>query len=151
MAGIANAVDVDSDALVLTLPTPDTSKLPADQAKAVASARADFDKARVGLIGDDLAFAYAGIGAVYFRAGLDAAAAIAFYDANQLAPKDARWLYLRGVVALAMKRTADARANFEAALALDKVYLPIRYRLSDALIEAGDLNAAHKVLADALP
>ena len=151
MAGIANAADIDSDALVLTLPTPDTSKLPADQAKAVASARADFDKARVGLIGDDLAFAYAGIGAVYFRAGLDAAAAIAFYDANQLAPKDARWLYLRGVVALAMKRTADARANFEAALALDKVYLPIRYRLSDALIEAGDLNAAHRVLADALP
>ena len=151
MAGIANAADPDSDALVLSLPTPDTSKLPADQAKAVASARADFDKARVGLIGDDLAFAYAGIGAVYFRAGLDAAAAIAFYDANQLAPKDARWLYLRGVVALSMKRTTDARANFEAALALDKVYLPIRYRLSDALIETGDLNAAHKVLADALP
>lgn len=151
MAGVANAADPDSDALVLTLPVPDTSKLPAAQAEEITSARAAFDKARVGLIGDDLAFAYAGIGAVYFRAGLDAAAAIAFYDANQLAPKDARWLYLRGVVALAMKRTVDARANFEAALALDKVYLPIRYRLSDALIETGDLNAAHKVLADALP
>ncbi|MBS0556150.1 MAG: tetratricopeptide repeat protein [Proteobacteria bacterium] len=149
--GNACAADADSDALVITLPVPDTSKLPAQEAQQIAASRAEFDKARVGLIGDGLAFAYADIGAVYFRAGLNDAAAVAFYDANQLAPKDARWLYLRGVVALALKRNADARANFEAALALDKVYLPIRYRLSDVLIDSGDLAAAHKVLADALP
>ena len=139
------------DALVRQLPTPDTSKLTPDLAKQVKTARAEFDKARVGLIGDGLAFAYADMGAVYFRAGLDDAAAIAFYDANQLAPKDARWLYLRGVVARAQKHNSDARADFQAALALDIVYLPIRYRLSDTLIDVGDLDAAHKVLADALP
>jgi tetratricopeptide (TPR) repeat protein len=148
MTGFAAAAD---DALVRTLPVPDTSKLPTNLAKQVASARADFDKVRVGLIGDDLALAYATIGAVYFRAGLDDVADIAFHDAHQLAPKDARWLYLRGVVAQARKNNADARADFEAALALDKVYLPIRYRLSDSLIATGNLDAAHAVLAGALP
>lgn len=148
MTGAAIAAD---DALVRTLPVPDMSKLPPDLAKQVARARAEFDKSRVNLVGDQLAFAYADIGAVYFRAGLDDVAAIAFYDASKLAPKDARWLYMRGVVARALKRNADARADFEAALALDKVYLPIRYRLSDTLIDLGDLDAAHKVLADALP
>jgi tetratricopeptide (TPR) repeat protein len=148
MTGFAAAAD---DALVRTLPVPDTSKLSPDLAKQVASARADFDKVRVGLIGDDLALAYATIGAVYFRAGLDDVADIAFHDAHQLAPKDARWLYLRGVVAQARKSDADARADFEAALALDKVYLPIRYRLSDTLIAMGNLDAAHAVLTGALP
>lgn len=148
MAGTAVAAD---DALVRTLPVPDVSKLPSDLAKQVVAARAEFDKTRVDLIGDQLAFAYADIGAVYFRAGLNEIAAIAFYDASQLAPRDARWLYLRGVVARALKRNTDARADLEAALALDKVYLPIRYRLSDTLIDLGDLDAAHKVLADALP
>ncbi|MGH8042257.1 MAG: tetratricopeptide repeat protein [Rudaea sp.] len=147
----AAAAFAAEDALVRPLPTPDTSKLAPDLAKQVTKARAEFDQARVGLIGDGLAFAYADMGAVYFRAGLDDAAAIAFYDANQLAPKDARWLYLRGVVARSQKRSSDARADFQAALALDKVYLPIRYRLSDTLIDLGDLDAAHKVLADALP
>ena len=148
MTGFAASAD---DALVRTLPVPDTSKLAPGLAKQVATARAEFDRTRVDLIGDRLAFAYADIGAVYFRAGLNETAAIAFYDASQLAPKDARWLYMRGVVARALKRNADARADFEAALALDKIYLPIRYRLSDTLIDLGDLDAAHKVLADALP
>ncbi len=139
------------DALVHALPVPDMSKLSPELAKQLIAARADFDKARVDLIGDRLAFAYADIGAVYFRAGLNDVAAVAFYDANQLAPKDARWLYLRGVVAQEQKRNADARADFQAALALDKIYLPIRYRLSATLADLGDLDAAHKVLADALP
>ena len=140
-----------ADALVRPLPTPDTSKLSAQAAKQLAQARADFDKARVDLIGNGLAFAYADIGALYFRAGINDVAAVAFYDAAQLAPKDARWLYLRGVVAQAQKRDADARADFQAALALDQVYLPIRYRLADTLIGLGDLDAAHKLLSDALP
>jgi tetratricopeptide (TPR) repeat protein len=146
----AGAAAAAADALVRALPMPDTSKLAPDIASQLAMSRADFDKTRVGLVGDDLALAYATIGAVYFRAGLNDVAAVAFYDANQLAPKDARWLYLRGVVARAQKRDAEARADFVAALALDKVYLPIRYRLSDTLIDMGELDAAHGVLADAL-
>jgi tetratricopeptide (TPR) repeat protein len=140
-----------ADAVVRTLPTPDTSKLPAPVARQLTQARADFEKARIGLVDNDLALAYAEMGALYYRAGLDEVADIAFYDANQLAPKDARWLYLRGVVAQARKHGSDARAAFTAALALDNTYLPIRYRLADSLIGQGDLDAAHKVLADALP
>ena len=138
------------DALVRALPVPDMSKLAPDIASQLTRSRVDFDKTRVGLVGNDLALAYATIAALYFRAGLNDVAAVGFYDASQLAPKDARWLYLRGVVARAQNRNAEARADFEAALALDKVYLPIRYRLSDTLIDLGNLDAAHAVLAGAL-
>jgi tetratricopeptide (TPR) repeat protein len=148
---LLSASAVFAEALVKQLPTPDTSKLSADVAKSLVAARADFDKAQVDLIGDDLAAAYALMGAEYARANLNDAAAIAFYDASQLAPKDGRWLYLRGVIANAQKLPADARANFQAALALDQVYLPIRFRLADTLANMGDTDGAHKLLLEALP
>lgn len=135
-----------AEALVKPLPQPDTSKLSADEAKRLSEARAEFDKVRVDLVGDDLATAYAQVGADYLRAGFDEVAAVAFYDASQLAPKDGRWMYMRGVVARGQKRNADARAAFEAALALDKNYLPIRYRLADTLLDLGDIDGARKVL-----
>lgn len=141
---------VFADALIKPLPTPDTAKLAPELVKELASARTEFDKARVGLVGDGLAAAYALIGAEYARAGLNEPAAIAFYDASQLSPKDSRWLYLRGVIARVQKLHADARADFEAALALDQVYLPIRYRLADTLIDLGDLDGAKKLLEAAL-
>src|SRR5882724_850179 len=110
---------VFADALVKPLPTPDTAKFPADAAKELADTRAAFDKARVGMVGDELAEAYARMGAVYARVGYNDGAAVAFYDAAQLSPKDSRWVYLRGVIARAQKLDADARADYEAALALD--------------------------------
>jgi len=143
---VAGAAHLHAEALVKPLPTPDTNKLTPDVAKQLTQARAEFDKEKVNLESDTLAVAYAQMGALYFRAGLLDIADIAFYDATQLAPNDARWIYLRGVLASAQKRKADARANFEAALPLDQDYLPIRYRLADTLIEMGDLDGAHKVL-----
>ncbi len=148
---LLSAPVVFADALVKPLPTPDTSKLSPEVAKNLVAARAEFDKAQVGLVGDGLAAAYALIGAEYARANLNDVAAVAFYDASQLAPKDGRWLYLRGVIANAQKRPADARANFQAALALDQVYLPIRFRLADTLANMGDTDGAHKLLLEALP
>jgi tetratricopeptide (TPR) repeat protein len=135
-----------AEALLKPLPTIDTSKLaPADAAK-VNAARAEFDKARATLVGPPLAQVYASIAAEYARAGLKEAAAVAFYDATQIDPEDGRWMYLRGVIARDLKQNAEARADFEAALKLDEVYLPIRYRLSDTLIDLGDIDAARKVL-----
>ena len=139
-----------AEALIKPLPALDTAKLAPDVAKQVSEQRAEFDKAKIALVGDDLAAAYAQMGAVYARASLYDAAAIAFYDAAQLAPKDSRWLYLRGVIARQQKLNADARADFEAALALDQVYLPIRLRLADTVSELGDLEGARKIL-DAAP
>jgi tetratricopeptide (TPR) repeat protein len=135
-----------AEALLKPLPTPDTTKLAPDVAKDLEAARAAFEKAKLGFVGDDLAEAYARIGAVYASEGLADIAAIAFYDASQLAPKDSRWLYVRGVVARQQKLNADARADFEAALALDQVYLPIRLRLADTLSDMGDLEGARKLL-----
>src|SRR4051812_33509805 len=77
---------VSAEALVKALPTPDTSKLAPDAAKELADARKAFDEVKVNLVGDDLAAAYALVGAAYVRAGLNDAAAVAFYDASQLAP-----------------------------------------------------------------
>ena len=139
-----------AEALIKPLPQPNTSKLSSDDAKEVADARAAFDKVRVNLVGDSLAAAYAQIGALYLRDGFTDAAAIAFYDATQLAPNDQRWLYVNGVIAHQQKRDADARAYFESAFALDKGYLPIRYRLADTLAGMGDLDGARKVLLDGL-
>ena len=137
---------VAAEALVKPLPTPDESKLSAEAKKELDDARAAFDKVKVNLVGDDLAAAYALAGAAYARAGFNDVAAIAFYDASQLAPKDGRWMYLRGVIARELKQTADARADFEAALAIDQLYLPIRMRLADTLEAQGDLDGARKLL-----
>ena len=142
---------VFADALVKPLPTPDAAKFPSDVAKELAVARTEFDKARVGMVGDELAQTYARMGAVYARVGYNDGAAVAFYDASQLSPKDSRWLYLRGVIARAQKLDADARADYEAALALDQNYLPIRYRLAETLVDLGDLDGARKLLQAAVP
>jgi tetratricopeptide (TPR) repeat protein len=143
LAGVAG---LHAEALVKPLPNPDLSKLAPEVAKQLRETRAQFDKEKINLESEVLGAGYAELGAAYFRAGLLDVAEIALYDASQLAPQDARWFYLRGVLANTQKRPADARANFEAALALDQDYLPIRYRLADTLIELGDLDGAHKLL-----
>jgi tetratricopeptide (TPR) repeat protein len=135
-----------ADALIKPLPVPDTSKLSASQVSELTTTRAQFDKLSAGLVGPPLAQAYADIGALYARAGFKDVAAIAFYDATQADAHDARWFYLRGVIAREQKQNAEARANFEAALAIDNVYLPISYRLSDTLVDLGDLDAARRLL-----
>jgi len=138
-----------ADTLLQPVPVPDTSKLPPDAAKQIAESRAEFDKSKDQLVGPPLALAYADLGALYARAGFDAAAAAAFYDATQINPDDGRWHYLRGVIARKQKRDADARASFQAALQHDKMYPPIRYRLADTLADLKDYAGARKVLDEA--
>ena len=145
-AGIASTAYADS--LIRPVPVPDTSKLAPNVAKQIADDRAIIDKATAALIGPPLAQTYADLGALYARNGFDEAAAVAFYDATQANPGDSRWYYLSGVIARKLKRNEDARANFQAALERDKVYLPIRYRLADTLVETGDSAGARKLLED---
>jgi tetratricopeptide (TPR) repeat protein len=135
-----------AEALLKPLPSVDTAKLTPADAAAVKAARAEFDNAHGKLVGPPLAQVYANVAAAYARAGLKEAAGIAFYDASTIDPDDGRWMYLRGVIARDLKQNAEARADFEAALKLDEVYLPIRYRLSDTLIDLGDIDGARKVL-----
>ena len=145
-AGVASTAYADS--LIRPVPVPDTSKLAPNVAKQIADDRAIIDKATAALIGPPLAQTYADLGALYARNGFDEAAAVAFYDATQANPGDSRWYYLSGVIARKLKRNEDARANFQAALERDKVYLPIRYRLADTLVETGDSAGARKLLED---
>jgi len=135
-----------AEGLLKPLPNVDTAKLTPADAAAVKAARVEFDSAHGKLVGPPLAQVYANVAAAYARAGLKDAASIAFYDASQIDPEDGRWMYLRGVIARDLKQNAEARANFEAALKLDDVYLPIRYRLSDTLVDLGDIDGARKVL-----
>jgi tetratricopeptide (TPR) repeat protein len=137
-----------ADSLLRTVPTPDTSKLAPQAAKQLSERRAELDKLKAEAVGPPLAQIYAEMGALYVRSGFDDAAAMAFYDASQVSPDDSRWYYLRGVIARKLKHNDDARLNFQAALEHDKVYLPIRYRLADTLIEAGDFAGARKLLED---
>ena len=135
-----------AEALLKPLPTVDTAKLAPAEAAKVNAARAEFEQARSKLVGPPLAQVYVDVAAAYARAGFKDAAAIAFYDASQIDPEDGRWMYLRGIIARDLKQNAEARADFEAALKLDEIYLPIRYRLSDTLIDLGDIDGARKVL-----
>ncbi len=137
-----------ADALIKPVPQPDARKLAPNMVKELADARADFEKTRVALFGDRLAAAYAQLGALYLRTGFPDAAAVALYDAAQLAPRDARWLYVSGVIAREQKKNADAKIYFENALAIDKEYPPIRFRLADTLADMGDLDGARKVLLE---
>jgi tetratricopeptide (TPR) repeat protein len=137
-----------ADALVKPVPVPDLSKLPPDRAADVRSARIAFEKDKAVTVGDDLAAVHAVLGAVYARAGLYDAAAVAFEDAAALAPNDARWIYSQGIIARFQKQNDAALGYFEKALGLDKDFLPIRIAVVNARIERGDLDGARKILAD---
>ena len=148
LLALAVIFDAHADSLLQTVPTPDTSKLAPDAAKQLATERAQFEKLRAGIVGPPLARIYADLGALYVRNGFSEAAAVALYDASQVSPNDGRWFYLRGVIARELKRNDEARTDFQAALDRDKVYLPIRYRLANTLIDLGDVAGARKLLED---
>lgn len=150
LALCATTLPVFAETLLRPVPTPDTSKLPPSVAQQLEQTRSAFNEAKNKLVGPPLTDAYALLGAAYARAGLDEVADVAFYDASQLSPSDGRWPYIRGFLARQAKRNTDARANFEAAFALDKDYMPIRYRLADTLIDLNDFDAARKVLEGAV-
>jgi len=137
-----------ADAVIKPLPSVDTSKLSAEDAKQLNALRADFDKKRIGLVDESLAEAYALMGAAYSRNGFVDAAVIAFYDASHLAPSDARWFYLQGVLAEQQKKTADAHVYYELAFVIDQVYFPIRFRVATAKIQEGNLEAAKLLMTD---
>lgn len=138
-----------AEAIVKPVPQPDMHGLAPDVAKRLTQAHDDFEAGRVNLVGSSLAEAYAQLGAFYVKEGFPDSAAVAFYDATQLDPKDARWWYVSGVVAHQQNKNTEARTDFETALSIDKVYVPIRVRLADLLAAQGDLDGARKILLDA--
>lgn len=148
-AGLALALpDLHAEALLKPVPMPDLSKLPAQKAESLRKERAEFDRVRATLAGDTLAEAYALLATVYSRNELYAAAAVAIEDATLLAPKDGRWRYLQGIIALGDKNAIGAKSSFEHAFALDQNYLPIRTALANQKVTGGDLDGARKLLEE---
>jgi len=137
-----------ADALLKPLPEPDTTKLSPASAKEVREAKDEFERLKPTLVGDDLAQAYALLGAHYARAGLYTDAATAIGDAALLAPNDSRWAYAEGFIARMQKQNPVAKAHFERALTLDKEYLPIRVALANMDLEQNDLDGARKMISD---
>lgn len=136
----------DGTPTLQAVPSPDLSRLPAARASELRAQRASFENSKSVLIGDPLAETYALLGAAYARNGFPDAAAVALANAIALAPRNGRWLYMRGVLRSLNKQDAAARGDFEAALKLDPNYLPIRVAVANNRIQAGDLDGARKVL-----
>jgi tetratricopeptide (TPR) repeat protein len=141
----AHAADNAAPA-VAAVPTPDLSKLPADRAAELRSQRDSFEKSKSVLIGDPLAETYALLGAAYARNGFYDAADVALADAVAIAPKNGRWLYMRGVLAATRNQNDAARKDFEQAFTLDQSYLPIRMAVASSRMASNDLDGARKLL-----
>lgn len=145
----ASLAHADETVALKPVPTPDLSKLPPKQAAELRAARTSFEKVREHQIGDALAETHALLGIEYAKAGFHDAAAVALDDAIALAPRGARWLYLRGLIANAQRQQSAAAGFFQRAFAANANYLPIRVALASARIEAGDLDAARTLLEPA--
>lgn len=130
------------------LPTPDLSGVPAATATQLRKARADFDRAREIVTGEALAENYGILAGSYARAGFTDVAAVALDDAITLAPRDTRWMYARGVLALAAGQDAEATRLFERAWAISKAYLPLRTALANQKMGTGDLDGARRLLEE---
>ncbi len=150
LLSLALASAVGADALVKPVPPPDLSALPAAAREQVLTYRRAFDEAQVSLVGQGLADGYARLGAMYARFGLTVAARQAMGNALSLAPDDGRYYYLLGVFEARGGDVANALVHLKRAYALDKTYLPIRYRLAEVGLVSGDVAEARAALNDVI-
>lgn len=140
------ATPLHATGVLKPLPEVDLSQLGRIAREELVAARAEFDRLRPELVGSYLASAYVQLGALYAQGGYVDAALVAFGNARELVPTDARYAYLTGVFHLQKNQLREAEAAFAAALAADAEYLPIRYRLATARIAIGDYSGARTVL-----
>jgi len=128
------------------LAAPDLSALDPQTRRVLVEAREQFDAARPSLVGVYLAEAFARMGGIYARHGQLVAARTAMHNAASIAPEDARFVYVQGVLAAMAGELPQARDLLRSALALDGNYLPIRYRLASAQLELGELAGARTTI-----
>jgi tetratricopeptide (TPR) repeat protein len=72
----------------------------------------------------------------------------AYARAQSLAPAAFEWRYLDGAVLQRLARQADAAAQLERALAVDRESVAARARLADALFESGKLERSQALYAE---
>lgn len=131
-----------AQSVIRPVPIPDMSKLPKAESDQLVETRAVFDRTKPNLVGAPLAEAYALLASSYTQAGLYDVADIALGNAMVVVPDDARWIYLRGLLARMRGQQPQARQYFEEALRLDRKYLPMRVAVIESRLAAGDVEAA---------
>ncbi|TDR42510.1 cytochrome c-type biogenesis protein CcmH/NrfG [Tahibacter aquaticus] len=131
-----------AQSVIRPVPIPDMSKLPKAESDQLVETRAVFDRTKPNLVGAPLAEAYALLASSYTQAGLYDVADIALGNATVVVPDDARWIYLRGLLARMRNQLPQARQYFEEALRLDRKYLPMRVAVIEARLAAGDVDGA---------
>jgi tetratricopeptide (TPR) repeat protein len=135
--------------VIRPVPIPDMSKLSRAEADQLVEMRAEFDKSKPTLAGDKLATAYSLLASSYAQAGFYAEADAALANALVVTPDDARWIYLRGMLARMRNQQSQASDFFEQALRLDRKYLPIRIAAVESRLAGGDVDSARQAVDQA--
>ncbi|WP_257387154.1 tetratricopeptide repeat protein [Tahibacter caeni] len=130
--------------VIRPVPIPDLRKLTKAEADQLVEMRAEFDKTKPTLAGEQLAKAYSLLASSYAQAGFYAEADAALANALVVTPDDARWLYLRGMLARMRNQQTQAADFLEQAFRLDRKYLPIRIAVIESRLAGGDVDAARQ-------
>jgi tetratricopeptide (TPR) repeat protein len=93
-----------------------------------------------------LAVAYGRLGALFLLLEVEAQADACFRSAHALEPKEFRWPYYAGHLAMTAGNTEQALAYFEAARELDPDYPPLYLRLGKLHLDRGELTEARAAL-----
>ncbi|WP_386069714.1 tetratricopeptide repeat protein [Tahibacter sp. UC22_41] len=130
--------------VIRPVPIPDMSKLPKAEADQLVEMRAEFDKSKPTLAGEQLAKAYSLLSSSYAQAGFYAEADAALANALVVTPDDARWIYLRGMLARMRNQQSQSADFLEQAFRLDRKYLPIRIAVIESRLISGDVDSARQ-------
>jgi tetratricopeptide (TPR) repeat protein len=130
--------------VIRPVPIPDLSKLGKAEAAELVEMRAEFDKSKPTMVGEQLAKAYSLLASSYAQAGFYEEADAALANAIVVTPDDARWIYLRGMLARMRNQPAQASDLLEQALRLDRKYLPMRVAVIEARLASGNADAARQ-------
>lgn len=135
--------------VIRPVPIPDLSKLGKAEAAELVEMRAEFDKSKPTMVGEQLAKAYSLLASSYAQAGFYEEADAALANAIVVTPDDARWIYLRGMLARMRNQPAQASDLLEQALRLDRKYLPMRVAVIEARLASGNADAARQAVDQA--
>jgi tetratricopeptide (TPR) repeat protein len=125
------------------VPAPDASAFEPSVRNALITARADFDRTVAEKPGDEqLGNAYGELAMTYHAQDLAAPAAIAYANAQALAPHEKRWPYLLGHLYNDSSRVPEAIKAFEAVLAIQRDDAPTLQALGEVYLKQGDLDRA---------
>ncbi len=131
---------------LLAIPDADLSGTEETMREAIAAAREEVAR-RIQATDPDgdtgpLAAAYGRLGALFVLLEIEALADAAFRNARVLDPREVRWPYYAGYMAMLFGNTERAIALLEAARTLAPDYAPIALRLGKTRLDSGDLPGA---------